>query len=91
MGLVDRDKEVGIDWSWLAADGAMSKAPLGGPKTGPNPTDRAQGGEALAPRRGTWRPIAIAHDAANRNGHKLLKETLDSVPIERPKPTKTRP
>ncbi len=27
-----------IDWSWLALDGAMTKAPLGGKKTGPNPT-----------------------------------------------------
>ena len=48
-GLLDYDEEVGIDWSWLAADGAMTKAPLGGSKTGPNPTDRAKGGEALAP------------------------------------------
>lgn len=49
QGLLDYDDEIGIDWSWLAADGAMTKAPLGGPKTGPNPTDRAKGGEALAP------------------------------------------
>ena len=33
---------MGIDWAWLAADGAMTKAPLGGPETGPNPTDRAK-------------------------------------------------
>jgi putative transposase len=44
QGLLDYDKEIGIDWSWLAADGAMTKAPLGGAKTGPNPTDRAKGG-----------------------------------------------
>ena len=42
QGLLDYDEHVGVDWSWLAADGAMSKAPLGGPKTGPNPTDRAK-------------------------------------------------
>ena len=41
-GLLDYDERVGIDWSWLAADGAVSKAPLGGAKTGPNPTDRAK-------------------------------------------------
>lgn len=29
----------GIEWDWLALDGAMTKAPLGGEKTGPNPTD----------------------------------------------------
>jgi len=44
QGLLDYDKVVGIDWSWLSADGAMTKAPLGGPKTGPNPTDRAKKG-----------------------------------------------
>lgn len=45
-GLLDYDDQVGIDWSWLAADGAMTKAPLGGPKTGPNPTDRAKRGRS---------------------------------------------
>jgi putative transposase len=45
-GLLDYDGQIGIDWSWLAADGAMTKAPLGGPKTGPNPTDRAKGGRS---------------------------------------------
>ena len=46
QGLLDYDEEIGIDWSWLAADGAMTKAPLGGAKTGPNPTDRAKGGRS---------------------------------------------
>jgi transposase len=44
QGLLEYDEVVGIDWSWLAADGAMTKAPLGGAKTGPNPTDRAKKG-----------------------------------------------
>ena len=44
QGLLEYDEVVGIDWTWLAADGAMTKAPLGGPKTGPNPTDRAKRG-----------------------------------------------
>lgn len=47
QGLLDYDEQIGIDWSWLAADGAMSKAPLGGAKTGPNPTDRAKGGRSV--------------------------------------------
>ena len=46
QGLLDYDSEIGIEWSWLAADGAMTKAPLGGAKTGPNPTDRAKGGRS---------------------------------------------
>jgi transposase len=47
QGLLEYDKVVGIDWEWLAADGAMGKAPLGGPKTGPNPTDRAKRGRSV--------------------------------------------
>lgn len=38
------DAEHGIDWHWLALDGAMTKAPLGGAATGPNPTDRVKRG-----------------------------------------------
>jgi hypothetical protein len=34
QGLLDYDQQVGIDWSFLAADGAMTKAPLGGAATG---------------------------------------------------------
>ena len=44
QGLLECDARVGIDWSLLAADGAMSKAPLGGPRTGPDPTDRGKRG-----------------------------------------------
>jgi len=43
---LEYDEVVGIDWAWLAADGAMTKAPLGGEKTGPNPTDRAKKGRS---------------------------------------------
>lgn len=34
QGLVDYDALRGIDWEWLAMDGAMTKAPLGGEKGG---------------------------------------------------------
>jgi putative transposase len=44
QGLLEYDPVVGIDWEWLAADGAMGKAPLGGAKTGASPTDRAKRG-----------------------------------------------
>jgi transposase len=44
QGLLDYDEAVGIDWSFLSCDGALTKAPLGGGKTGPNPTDRAKRG-----------------------------------------------
>jgi transposase len=65
QGLLEYDKVLGIDWAWLAADGAMSKAPLGGSKTGPNPTDRAKGGRSVrfsARERGSrsgWRTTAL--------------------------------
>jgi transposase len=35
------DEFVGVDWSWLSMDGAMTKAPLGGEKNGPQP-DRSR-------------------------------------------------
>jgi len=44
QGLLAYDEVVGIDWSFVAADGAMTKAPLGGAATGPNPTDRGKRG-----------------------------------------------
>ncbi len=47
QGLLAYDEQIGIDWDWLAADGAMTKAPLGGRKTGPNPTDRAKKGRSV--------------------------------------------
>lgn len=33
-GLTEYDELKGIDWSWLSADGAMTKAPLGGENHG---------------------------------------------------------
>ena len=43
-GLLMYDETKGIDWRWLSLDGAMTKSPLGGESTGPNPTDRAKKG-----------------------------------------------
>jgi hypothetical protein len=37
-GLEQFEELKGIDWDWLSLDGAMTKAPLGGQKTGPIPT-----------------------------------------------------
>ena len=44
VGLERYDQLKGLDWSWLSMDGALTKSPLGGGKTGPNPTDRGKGG-----------------------------------------------
>jgi len=35
QGLLEYDRLKGIDWQWLALDGAMTKAPLGGEKNRP--------------------------------------------------------
>lgn len=45
-GLAELEELGAIDWEWLCLDGAMGKAPLGGPETGPNPTDRAKKGRS---------------------------------------------
>jgi transposase len=37
QGLLAYDALVGIDWNWLAMDGATTKAPLGGGKNRPQP------------------------------------------------------
>ena len=46
-GLLAYDAAAGIDWSFLSADGAMTKAPLGGEQTGANPTDRGKKGRSV--------------------------------------------
>jgi transposase len=56
-GLAEYDEMEGIAWRWQAIDGAMTKAPLGGEATGPNPTDRGKKrNEASRSRRRAWGP-----------------------------------
>ncbi|WP_408887757.1 IS5 family transposase [Teichococcus wenyumeiae] len=92
-GLLAYDGLRGIDWSWLALDGAMGKAPLGGgKKTGPNPTDRGKRGvkrSVLTDGRGV--PLGAVVEGANRNDHKLMRQTLQAIPVKRPKPTRRQP
>lgn len=59
---------------------------------GPNPTDRAKGGakrSLLTDAAGI--PLGLAVDGANRNDFKMLRETIESIPVERPKPTRGSP
>ncbi len=90
---VERFKElVGIDWAWLSMDGAMTKAPLGGKKTGPNPTDRGKGGvKRSLLTEGHGVPIGLVVDGANRHDMKLLEATIESIVVERPEPTQEQP
>jgi putative transposase len=89
-GLLAYDELAGIAWDWLALDGAMGKAPLGGEKTGPNPTDRGKRGvkgSLLVDGRGT--PLALA--GAPINDHKLMRQTLETIAAARPQPAPEAP
>jgi transposase len=41
-GLLEYDKNSGIEWRWQSIDGAMTKAPLGGEKNRPQPDGSGQ-------------------------------------------------
>jgi len=65
--LLAYDRLKGVEWEWLAMDGAIGKAPLGGAETGPNPTDRAKRGRngaysarGRASRSGSRSPVPTA-------------------------------
>jgi transposase len=89
-GLAEYDELIGIAWKWQAADGVMTKAPLGGEKTGPNPTDRAKRGtkrSLLVDEHGV--PLGLVVSGANTPDGQLLEATLTSGPVEHPDPTET--
>ena len=91
-GLQEYDELKGLDWEWLAMDGAMTKAPLGGERTGRNPTDRGKLGtkrSLLTEANGI--PVGLAVEGANRHDKKLAEATLESIPVERPEPTRGAP
>jgi len=86
------DELQGIDWSWLSMDGALTKAPLGGKKTGPNPTDRGKGGvKRSLLTEGHGVPLGVVIDGANRHDMKLGRATIESIVVERPVPTGEQP
>jgi transposase len=71
---------------WVALDVSMSKAPLGGEKTGPSPVDRKKIGtkkHICVDQNGIVVGIAVA--AANQHDDTLVQETIESIPIELPK------
>ena len=56
-----------------------------GEKTGRNPTDRGKLGSKrslLTDGRGV--PLGLAIAGANRNDHRLMRETIEAMPVERP-------
>src|SRR5258708_2210793 len=71
-GVEQFDELRGIEWDWLSMDGAMTKAPLGGDHTGPNPTDRGKsGGKRSVLTEGQGVPVGVAVAGANRTDMKL--------------------
>ena len=83
-GLQEYDALVGLDWSWLAMDGAMTKAPLGGEWVGKNPTDRGKPGSkrhVVIDANGI--PLAVTLSAANVHDSRMLEATVDAIPAIR--------
>lgn len=81
-----------VDWEWQAADGWLGKARSGGDEIGPNPTDRAKNGtkkSLLTDAQGG--PLSIVIAPANLNDHLLLEATIESIVLERPKPSAAAP
>ena len=63
-----------------------------GEKTGPNPTDRGKDGvKRSLLSEGAGVPVGLAVDGANRHDIKLARQTIESIPIRRPKPTRRKP
>ena len=61
-------------------DGVITKAPLWGKSTGPNPTDRSKSGTKRSLLvEGQGIPIGITVDGANRHDMKMTKATLQSI------------
>ena len=71
---------------------SLTKSPLDGGKTGPNPTDRGKRGvkrSLLTEAQGI--PVGLAVDGANRHDMKLVRATVDSLPVPRPGPSPEHP
>lgn len=86
-GLLWFDQHKGLCWSFLALDGALTKAPLGGEATGQNPVDRAKSGTKRSLLvEGNGLPVSVVVEGANVHDVVLAEDTLDGVPVKRPKP-----
>jgi putative transposase len=75
----------GISWKWQAMDSKHSAAPLGGQKTGKNPTDRGKSGakiNLLVDGRGA--PLSVVLTGANRHDKVSAMDLIISVVLKRP-------
>src|SRR6516165_5920609 len=74
------DELQGLDGDWLSMDGAITKAPLGGDETGPNPTDRGKSGvKRSLLTEGQGVPVGLAVPGAHRHDMKMVRHTIASV------------
>jgi putative transposase len=75
----------GIGWRWQAMDSKHSASPLGGERTGKNPTDSGKLGakiNLLVDERGD--PISIVLTGANRHDKVSAIELMGSLLLKRP-------
>jgi putative transposase len=75
----------GISWKWQAMDSKNSPAPLGGEKTGKNPTDRGKRGakmNLLVDQRGA--PLSVVLTGANRHDKVGAIDLIVSIALKRP-------
>lgn len=78
-------REYGIGWKWQSVDSMMSAAPLGGAKTGRNPTDRGKSGSKihlLVDERGA--PLAIWISGANEHDKWSVDDLIVHIVVKRP-------
>jgi putative transposase len=75
----------GVGWRWQAMDSKNSPAPLGGEKTGKNPTDRGKLGakiNLLVDERGA--PLSVVLIGANRHDKISAVDLIISMALKRP-------
>lgn len=75
----------GIGWRWQAMDSKSSAAPLGGEKTGRNPTDRGKRGakiNLLVDHSGA--PLSVGLTGANRHDKVAAIDLIVSMSVKRP-------
>ena len=78
-------RKLGIGWKWQSVDSKMVPAPLGGEKTGKNPTDRAKSGakiHILVDQGGA--PLAIHITGANEHDKWSVDDLVIQIVVKRP-------
>jgi putative transposase len=66
-GLLEYDELVGIDWGWLAADGATTKARWAGQDQPQSHRQNEKGAKRSVFMEAAWVPVGLPHEGANRH------------------------